>query len=141
MNGIQIRNALDIIPETYGKFKGLFLCTNVPFELFHQRECFFIVNTLTRPSGKMGHWLLFFIKNYKLYFFDSFGLTPETYNWDINDFYHNYPYEKLTVFDKAIQNDSSYVGGSYVIFFAYSMCKEYSLCRIISTFTDKKKKK
>ena len=88
----------------------------------------------------MGHWILFFIKDFHLYYFDSFGFTPEDYGWDITDFFGSYPTCKTIVFVDPIQNEFSYVCGAYTILFSYLMCKNYSLGYIKSLFTRYRRK-
>ena len=104
MNSFQISEALRIIPETDGLLKGCFYNRNIPFQLSKEKECFFIVNTIVNIKN-MGHWILFFIKDFHLYYFDSFGFTPEDYGWDITDFFGSYPTCKTIVFVEPIQNE------------------------------------
>ena len=89
---------------------------------------------------KMGHWVLFYIKSFHLYFFDSFGLHPSEYGWDIGDFFEKYPLRKTIVFEKAIQNDFSFVCGAYVIILSYLTCKNNSIRRIKSLFSKNTRK-
>ena len=138
MNGYQIKQAMDIIPETQN-FRGCFYNKNIPFEFLGEKECFFIVNSVT-DLRKMGHWVLFYIKSFHLYFFDSFGLHPSEYGWDIGDFFEKYPLRKTIVFENAIQNDFSFVCGAYVIIFSYLTCKNYSIRRIKSLFSKNTRK-
>jgi len=83
----------------------------------------------------MGHWILFYIKDFRLYYFDSFGLSPIDYGWDIDHFYTTYTGYKTKVFHTAIQNDTSYVCGAYTIFISFYMSMDYSLFYIKSLFT------
>ena len=62
MNGFQIDNAFDIIPETVNLFRWCYYNRNIPFSLFNAHTCFFIVNTKTNLSRSMGHWILFLHK-------------------------------------------------------------------------------
>ena len=83
----------------------------------------------------MGHWVLFFIRNYHLYYFDSFGMNPEIYKGDISMFFKSFQGFKTIVFNKPIQNDFSYVCGAYTIILAYFMTKNNSINLIKSKFT------
>lgn len=134
MDSNQLTQILQMIPETNGLFKGCFYNRNIPFQLMHEKECFFIVNTIV-DVRKMGHWILFYIRNHHLYFFDSFAFSPNDYEWDIADFFNTYPTNKTIVFSNQIQNELSYVCGVYTIFFGYFMSKKYSINRIKSIFT------
>ena len=133
MNGLQIKAALEIMPDVQN-FKGCYYNKNIPFELMKERECFFIVNTVT-DLQKMGHWVLFYIKEFHLFFFDSFGLHATQYGSDIKNFFESYQYRKSLVFDHAIQNELSYLCGAYVLIFSYLKCKNYSVRQIKSLFT------
>ena len=91
MNWFQISNALTIMPETVYLFRGCYYNRNILFSLFNERTCFFIVNTKADLSRPMGHWILFYIRDYNLLFFDSIALEPKFYGWDIEEFYQLYP--------------------------------------------------
>ena len=134
MDTLQIMYAVQNISPTNRFFKGCYYNRNIPFNLMKERECFFIVNTITNVR-KMGHWILFYIKNFRLYFFDSFAMSPVEYGWDIDSFFTSYPGYKTEVFQSPIQNDVSYVCGAYTIFFAHCMCMDYSLFHIKTLFT------
>lgn len=116
MDSYQIGKALNIIPEIGNLFKGCYFNRNIPFELKYERECFFIVNTIVE-LGNMGHWILFYVSNQHLYFFDSFGIDPMQYGWDIARFFSSYGGCKTIVFNRPIQSEFSYVCGAYVILF------------------------
>ena len=134
MDSLQIKDAIQNISPTNRFFKGCYYNRNIPFHLMRERECFFIVNTII-DIRKMGHWVLLFIKDFCLYYFDSFGLSPVDYGWDIEHFYTSYPGYKAQVFHTPIQNDVSYVCGAYTIFFAHCMSMDYSLSHIRKLFT------
>ena len=141
MNGIQIVDAIQKIPNLSSKFKGCFLNNNLPYDVYKSKESFFIVNTLTQPSNKIGHWLLFYKINHCLFFFDSFSLEPLAYGGEISKFFNEYPYHKILGTNHQVQNESSYVCGAYTIFFASMMSNGYSLEKINSTFTKNTTKK
>ena len=93
-----------------------------------------MVNTVV-DTKKFGHWVLYYISQNRLFYFDSFAMTPKDYGFDIESFYKSYPYDKIIVFNNQIQNDKSNVCGAYTIISSYLMCKNYSLRRIKSLFT------
>ena len=140
MNGFQISNALNIIPETENLFRGCYYNRNIPFSLFNERTCFFIVNTKTNLSRSMGHWILFYIRDYYLLFFDSFALEPRFYGWDIEEFYEMYPGCKSIMISRPLQNEFSYVCGAYCVVVSYLLSKNYTVKRIHSLFTKKTRK-
>lgn len=140
MNGNQIYESIRIIPDLDGIFKGCYINVNVPFDIIDKRECFIIVNTLSSISHSMGHWILFYIKDFILYYYDSFGMDPAMYGGDINKFYDEYPYYKIKAINNALQQDSSYVCGCYCITFAHLMAINYNLFRIKSLFSKNKLK-
>ena len=88
----------------------------------------------------MGHWILFYIKDFHLYYFDSFAISPIDYGWDINDFFRLYPGNKTEVFHVPIQNEVSFVCGGYTIIFAFYMSMDYTLSYIKSLFTRNRRK-
>ena len=140
MNGLQIIKAVEIVPEMENLFKGVYINKNLPYNLIGKKDYFFIVNTLNKVSQSMGHWILFFIRDFELLFFDSFAMTPEYYDWEIYDFFEAYPYKKKIVFNKPLQRDSSYTCGAYSITFAYYMTKGKTLYYIKSLFSNNKTK-
>ena len=80
MDGRQIINILNNIEETKNYFKGCYVDKNLPKWFVNIENGFIIVNTLN-DVNKMGHWILLFIKNSHLYYFDSFGNSPNTYGY------------------------------------------------------------
>ena len=139
MNGYQIISIVNSLPETKYSFLGCFKNDTIPFELQLKRNGFFIVNTTVKISS-MGHWILFYIKDCVLYFFDSFGQSLDIYGLDIESFYTSYTGPKIKVFNSPLQDDMSYVCGPYVIYFAYMMSKNHSTYYIKSRFNKNKKR-
>ena len=76
MNGFQINNPLNIIPETVNLFRGCYYKRNIPLRLFNERTCFFILKTKTDFSRCMDHWILFYIRDHNLLIIDSFAIEP-----------------------------------------------------------------
>ena len=135
MDSKQITDILYKINGTKSFFKGCFINNNVPIHLLNNLGDFFIiVNNITNIS-KMGHWILFFMKNRELLFFDSFGLHPNVYKGDILKFYCSYSGRKRVITSYAIQNKFSLVCGVYVIYVGYMLSTDRTLCTIFSKFT------
>ena len=88
----------------------------------------------------MGHWILFYIRDYNLLFFDSFALEPRFYGWDIEEFYEMYPGCKSIMKNRPFQNEFSYVCAAYNIVISYLLSKNYSISRIKSMFTKNTRK-
>ena len=133
MNGLEIINCIEQIPCLKYSFIGVYNNKNIPVSLKYMRNGFFIVNTIYNVN-KMGHWIMYYIKDFNIYFFDSYGSHPTEYGMCIEEFYNSYPYNKIIVFDREIQDDSSYVCGVYAIYFAYSMCNNKSINMIKKKF-------
>ena len=139
MNGHQIDNIINSLSEIKHLFLGIYKNDTIPFELQSKRNGFFIVNTTVKIST-MGHWILYYIKDNCLYFFDSFGQPLSVYGLDIESFFDTYNYDKIKVFNSALQDDMSYVCGAYTIYFAYMMGKNHSTYYIKSRFSSNKKR-
>ena len=139
MDNLQITKIVKNLSETQSLFQGCYKNDDIPFSLLSRRHCFFIVNTSINVNS-MGHWLLFYIKDFNLYFFDSFGLAPFNYGGDVHSFFNKYNNFKTMVFNSPIQSDSSYVCGAYVIYFAYMMSRNYSYLILKKKFTKNKRK-
>ena len=134
MDNHQITQSIQAISELKWLYKGCFYNKTIPFGMFQQKDCFFIVNTIT-DTRNMGHWILFFIRNYHLYYFDSFAMDPSVYGGDISNYFKSYHGYKTIVVENPVQNDFSYVCGAYAIIFAYFMSRDNSLPYIKSMFT------
>ena len=94
MNGYQIINIINSLSEVKYLFLGIYKNDTVPIELQLKRNGFFIVNTTVKNSS-MGHWILYYIKDNVLYFFDSFGQPPNVYGLDIALFFNTYNGTKI----------------------------------------------
>ena len=130
MNGRQIDDAFKLNPKL--RYRGCFMNKYVP--KIKEKNCFFVVNTLKNVGG-IGHWVMFYILDYHMYFFDSLGKEPSYYTGDIYRVYNQHMFNKTIVFKNRIQNIYSSVCGAYVIYFAYEMFKHENICIIKSKFT------
>ena len=122
MNGYQIIKAFEFIPEAKDLFLGVFTNNTFPNHFKTVRNGFFIVNTQSNVNN-FGHWILFYIDRFNLYYFDSFSFSPEEYGGAISSFYQTYPGYKIKAIKHPIQSDMSYVCGAYCIYFAFKMCR------------------
>ena len=136
MDSKQITNILSKNKATQPYFIGCFINNNIPIQMLvnNAGDFFIIVNTITNVA-KMGHWILFFMRNRELLFFDSFGLHPEVYNGSIYKFYCAYPGRKRIITNSALQNKFSLVCGAYVIYVAFMLSTNRSLCTTFSKFS------
>ena len=75
MNTVQITEILRNNPVTRDLFLGCFSSDQLAeIQINLRKHYFFITNILTSGKNEMGHWLLFYIYNKDLLYFDSFAL-------------------------------------------------------------------
>ena len=122
MDAQQITSAFNLSYHTYICFRGCFLNNNIPTNFINEGICFIVVNSL-KKVGDIGHWVMIYINQNNLYFFDSFGQMPAFYGGDITRIYDLYPHEKSVIFERPVQSFDSSVCGAYVIYFGYEMCR------------------
>ena len=122
MNGLQILKAVNCIPGANSLFLGCYTNDHIPGSFKSIRNGFLIANTESDPS-KFGHWVLLYIKNYVLAFFDSFALDPIEYGGAIYFIYSTFKSRKFKAISKPLQSDHSLVCGAYTIFFSYVMTR------------------
>ena len=134
MNSLQIENIIQKFPCLYNVFVGCFMNNAAPvYEINHNREVCFIMNTVSNPST-MGHWVLFYLRENTLFFFDSLARRPQFYGGFIHLIYKHFNGVKTCVFQKQIQMDTSLVCGAYCIYFALLMSKNNTIQYIKSRF-------
>ena len=63
-------------------FMDVYKITQSLLNCNQKEKDFFIVNTTVKNSI-LGHWILYYIKDCVLYFFDSFGQPLDIYGLDI----------------------------------------------------------
>ena len=129
MNTQQIENILSrIIPPNRCRFLGVFAKDKIPSpnSLTHSFPICFVANT--HDSHNPGeHWLAFFYDSpTSLEFFDSYGFSPDFYNFQISPTRMNH---------QPIQSLTSSVCGQYCIFYLYHRSLGYSLSKILSSFS------
>ena len=135
MDGYQISSIFDKFPETKYLFQGIYSYDTIP-QIIRNTNGFLVINTISESdNNKIGHWLLIFINEKNtIYFFDSFGNEPQFYGQNISKCFDSYPFRKVIVFSKPIQNEFSMVCGAYVIMFGYLMSKHRKASYIKSKF-------
>ena len=91
----------------------------------------YVVNT---DCGKGRHWVVLYVKDKTVEFFDSFGRNPkDVQNGDL--FMQCIGDKTLVVTSKNVQHPKSYVCGWYCL--AYAMCRvKLSLLKFYQLFTD-----
>ena len=89
-------------------FLGVYARDKIPLPLTKYPGCFVANTDRTGQPGE--HWVAFYQKSRAspIEFFDSFGLSPEMYNFTLDSFVHN------TV---ALQGTNSRVCGQYCILY------------------------
>ena len=117
MDGEQISNISSSNYVTQPFFRGVFANYNLPRSFSLHNNAFIIVNTLSRASEEMGHWIVLYIRDGILHYFDSLAACPTQYGGAIHKLYSDYPREKIIVFDNPLQSDTSFACGAYAIFF------------------------
>ena len=80
---------------------------------------FFVVKTISNSNTPMGHWIVFYIKNFNLLFIDFSGMNRKFYGWDIDDFYCLCPGCKNIMQNEPTQSEFSYVCGAYCVVLSY----------------------
>lgn len=89
----------------------------------------FIANVLgASQASKMGHWVVFYVSDKCIYFFDTYALTPSLYSKYFRSFlnkHKDYPVFKLAA---ILQSDKTLVWGVYCIQFVY-LCNKIGLER------------
>lgn len=132
MNTFELDRILNkFLPRTQVKYLGVFprdysrtlLSSNLDK---HSFPLCFVSNT--HPSSKPGqHWVAFYLSStHCIEFFDSYGLTPSTYDFYITPSASN-PY--------TLQQLDSNVCAHYCIFYLYHRCRGKSMSQIVSSFS------
>ena len=86
----------------------------------------------------MSLWIIFYIRDYNLLFFDPFALEPWFYGWDIEEFYQLYPGCESIMISRPLLNEFSYACGAYCVVISYLLSKNYTVKRTHPLFYKKK---
>ena len=129
MNGRQLDNILSrLISPNKCSYLGIFSQDHLPSPSSntHSFPLCFVANT--DPSNKPGeHWVSFFYDSpSSLEFFDSYGLDPSFYGFNIIPSHINHT---------TLQALGSTVCGHYCIFYLYHRTQGLSLTRILCSFS------
>jgi len=127
MDNIQLSSAIrnNLPTRCANRFLGCLTVdelTNVNIPLKHD-PVFIIVNIL--PSSKikrMGHWVLLYVENKVIHFFDSFAIHPNNYSTYFTRFLCNHKGFKLWLMQRPLQSAASHTCGAYVLYFMYVIC-------------------
>ena len=123
MDDADIKTHLEyILKKNYKKkYLGIFTIESFNILDLRKREKCSLILFINNVSRNLGHWVVVININYKLYFIDSYGLSPVFYNKNIKN-----NYSKINYFlSSRLQSDSTTTCGSYAIFFIHliSYCK------------------
>jgi hypothetical protein len=121
MNSREINGFLRRHPLTKKIFRGVYSCDNIP----KIRDGLFVLNTLPRraPLTKIGHWVCFLV-NEKITYFDPTGLPEIEIAFDC----------KIDRNEKVIQSMFTLNCGLYILHFALSMTRGYTLKEFLRQF-------
>lgn len=134
MNSLQIHTILSRDPASVRYFAGVFPSDKIP--TLRNFPCAFVVNT-DKHHEKGSHWLAIYIQDKKtIEFFDSYGLSPETYGEDIARFVQKY--SRMRWNKTTLQSVTSNVCGHYCIFFIVKRCQGYCMKAIVRMLSRKK---
>ena len=134
MNTIQINKIMEKCKSTKKIYMGTFAIDELPEKVFYPSAM--IVNT--HPSHKSGeHWLaIYFDKNKKGTFFDSYGNTAKFFNLGKFMKKHSISYKENSV---MLQSNSSEYCGIYSILFLIHMSKKLTLKQFLLKFNSPSK--
>lgn len=129
MYASQINQILSRDRKASMHFKGVFPADKLPSV---ESETALVVNTDTH-NEEGTHWLAMYVKDAKtLEFFDSFGLSPSTYEPFISRFASNFPIIKWN--GERFQSLTSNVCGQYCTYFLLKRCNGFSMDCILNNF-------
>lgn len=134
MNSVEILNCLKNNICTINKFSyGVFASNELPKHTKFMKPAFFVVNIDT--SDKPGsHWIaMFFSKENKAEYFDSYGLPPRpVFTKYLKKNSNNFTYNK-----KRIQGDFSTNCGNYCCVYLCFKCNRKTLQNFTKCFSEK----
>jgi hypothetical protein len=121
MNNAEISRFFRSHPLTKKMFRGVFSVNDQP----KIKDGLYVFNTLTRetPRSKVGHWVVFLVRD-KITYFDSTGLPEIELTFDC----------KVERSEKVVQSLFSVNCGLYVLYFGLSMMRGDTLKEFLSQF-------
>ena len=128
MNTIQLNKILFNFPTTKENYVGTFAIDKIPKMVTYPSSM--IINN--EPSAQVGsHWIaIFFFKNKKAIFFDSYGQSAKTYK--LNNFLRKKSVSFIE--NKQILQAYSPYCGYYCVLFIIFMSLGYSLKKFLKYF-------
>ena len=137
MNGFQIKSLLKKLTVSNSFFSGVYTDKILPFEIIEKDKAVIIVNISFR-NKKIGHWVVMYIYEKTLYFFDSYAKKPQFYGGNIDIFCKLFQGAIVFPVKKSIQEKGSFVCGGYSLYFAECIFKNMSISETMSIFSQKK---
>lgn len=111
-------------------YKGCYSIDTIPRINFNTSDWYFIFNSVpSQDVSVMGHWLMIFSRDNRMYFFDSFGLPMHHYNID------NRLSSACEIINFPLQSANSLVCGPFTLYFAYFMSSGVKAHKIVTRFS------
>ena len=129
MNSLQLNKVMKSQKETRKSYLGTFALDKLPQKVRYP-SCLIVNNQKSTEPGE--HWVaIYFGKNKKAEFFDSFGNSPHTFG--LEKYIQN---NSLTMkFNRIkLQSDFSLFCGYYCVLYLIYKCKGYSLNYFLKLF-------
>jgi hypothetical protein len=125
MNNQEIHDFLSTHGLTKKIFRGVFSSNNRP----RIKDGFYVYNTLPRyaPETKMGHWVCFLADGRNITYMDPMGLPELEFEFE----------GKVQRNEKILQSMLTINCGLYVIYFALSLMRGYTMKQFVSWFSSK----
>lgn len=132
MNTIQLLKALRG-DEYTRRLGGVYPADKLPIV---NKYPFILIANTDNHDGPGKHWVAIYLdENKKGEFFDSFGQSPSVYG----PYFENFLMENSIDFTsnlRTLQSMMSAVCGQYCLFFLIHRCRDFSLNKILSVFTE-----
>lgn len=132
MNGLEMSYILSIDQYTSKYFKGFCMSDNVELPALKSPTALYILNTDTL-SGPGEHWCVAFFDHEEGEFFDPFGQSPQTYNFQ--KLLDSRNFQTVTYNPLVVQSLTSTTCGHHCLFFALHRCRGYSMRAILRMYS------
>ena len=135
MNTLEVKSILSKNCRTKSSFGGVYPSDVLPKTVKEFPQSF-VANV--DPSTQAGsHWVAFyFTSEQKGEFFDSYGLSPQSYSEHFEEFLNENAVE-WTFNSKHLQSLFTDVCGHYCIFYIYHRCNQFAMHDIVKLFNSK----
>ena len=131
MNTFQLWNALATNPITRKKFGGIFSKDTLKFVKEPLPQLIICNTDVSTQSGK--HWILLYIDEKCLEYFDTLGNDINYYGLELLHFLKLTKVKKYKRVPKRIQPINSSMCGEYCLYYAYARCRGESMASILVT--------